>query len=153
MASPSASATLQQMESEGYRQVGPYGGTGGAAFSDDLTTVAQLIAVTVKSGGRVDAIQATWRTTDGKQVTGPWHGGEGGNNPRTFVLQEGEFITKVTINSGAKVDRVQFWTNKGAYFDGGGSGGGGDPHDVSGSVYGFFGRSGAAVDALGFFVK
>jgi Jacalin-like lectin domain len=152
MTRPSPLPSAMQMEAEGYRPVGPYGGPGGNPFSDNLTTITQLIAVTVRSGDFLDAIQATWRTTDGNQVTGPWHGGEG-TNARTFVLEDGEFINKVRLNSGSKVDKMILFTNKGHRFDCGGTSGGGALHEIDGNVYGFFGRSGKGIDSVGFFVK
>ncbi len=127
------------------------GGGGGSPFSDDLTEACALVGVNIRHGGRVDAIQGIYSTPSGVNVPGPRYGGSGGTLD-SFTLVAGEFITRVDGRSGNSIDSLQFTTNKGNVFGPYGGGGGNVFSALTGlQVMGFFGRSGAELDAVGFF--
>lgn len=144
------SAANQEALMCGYVRSQEFGGSGGNPFADNLTEVSQLVRVNIRSGAGVDAIQAVWSTYSGTQVTGPVHGG-GGGNPASFNLGPGEFIVRVDGRAGKSIDQLKFTTNLGNTH-GPYGGGGGNPFSIPNlHIGGFFGRSGARVDAIGFF--
>ena len=65
-------------EGAGWLKSPAYGGHGGDAFSDDLTLVKRLLGFVIRSGNRVDSIQAIYMGNDDKSFSGPQHGGNGG---------------------------------------------------------------------------
>ena len=126
-----------------------YGGTGGAAFSDDLTEVEQITKVSVWHGDYVDAIQTTWVLASGQQGTSSRHGGSGGKES-SFTLNPDEYITRIEGHAGSYIDQITFYTNQGRKF-GPYGGPGGKPFEIEGCVQGFFGSSGSYLDAVGAF--
>lgn len=126
------------------------GGNGGREFADDLTETCQLVQVKIRSGNRVDSIQGFWSTPSGSQVSGAVHGG-GGGSLKSFTLEPGEFITRIDGRAGSRVDQLEFHTNKGRVHGPFGKSGG-QPFTITNvQVGGFFGRSGNALDSIGFF--
>jgi hypothetical protein len=134
----------------GYVKTQRYGGSGGGAFSDDLTEACQLVQVTVRHGTRVDSIESVWSTPSGATFTGARHGG-GGGSPSTFTLEKEEYITRIDGRSGSSVDQLTFTTNKGNKFGPYGKDGGSPFSIADVRVFGFFGSSGSSLDAIGFF--
>jgi Jacalin-like lectin domain len=132
------------------------GGTGGQEFSDDaLPDSSKVIQVKIRSGELLDAIQIVHETNNGIRHPMPLHGGNGGEQ-QDFLLDEDEFITGVTGRFGNGVDSIQFITNKQRSSVFGGSGGSATytyeaPQGTE--VVGFFGRSGATIDALGIVLR
>jgi hypothetical protein len=128
-----------------------HGGNGGDAFSDDLTQTCRLAEVNIRHGSEVDAIQGVYTTPSGATITGLMHGGDGGELSN-FKLEDGEYITRVEGHSGARTDKLQFFTNRGRSFGPYGGGGGSSVWVVEGiEVHGFLGRSGSKLDAIAFF--
>jgi len=134
-----------------YIKTKQYGGNGGSEFSDDLTAVKQILAVSIRHGSRVDSIMSVWSTTTGGQEQSEHHGGTGGSES-IFVLEPGEFINKVIVRHGSEVDSLEFHTSNGKSFGPYGGTGGGST-EVDGKVGGFFGRCGSRLDAIGFFIS
>ncbi|MGZ5075580.1 MAG: jacalin-like lectin [Methylobacter sp.] len=127
-----------------------YGGSGGSAFSDDLTQASQLVQLSIWSGQYVDAIQATWSKPGGGTFTGAKHGG-GGGGLNVITFKSGEYITRVDGRAGQFTDQLTFTTNLGNKY-GPYGGGGGSPYSISNlKVGGFLGRSGSYLDAFGVF--
>ena len=134
----------------GFARTQSYGGSGGGGFSDNLTETCRLVGVNLRSGSRIDGIQAVWSTPSGGEITGTWHGGAGGS-PHEFRLAADEYITRIDGRSGTKTDQLKFTTNKGTVY-GPFGGSGGTAFAISEvKVGGFFGRSGSELDDIGFF--
>ena len=133
-----------------YTPSNQYGGTGGGAFSDDLTETTKLTKINIWSGAMIDAIQATWMKPGGAVFTGTKHGGNGGGLS-TINLKNDEYITRIDGRADGHVNQLTFTTNLGnKYGPYGGSGG--KEFTLSGlNVGGFLGRSGAFIDALAVF--
>jgi hypothetical protein len=134
-----------------------FGGTGGSAF-DDITSADAIVvgikSITVRSGSKVDAIQATYTLSDGSTFNGSTHGGSGGT-AHVINLADDETIISVQGRSGSRIDQLMFTTRNTSgvikvYGPYGGTGG--SPFVVNGVVGGFFGRSGSGLDALGFYL-
>ncbi|WP_211441402.1 jacalin-like lectin [Collimonas humicola] len=136
----------------GFTRTEQHGGSGGGAFSTDLTETCQLVGINIRHGSGVDAIQAVWSTPSGSRTTGAWYGGDGGELS-SINLAANEYITRVEGRSGSGVDQLKFITSTGAAY-GPFGGGGGDPFLLTNlqDVRGLFGRSGSGLDAIGFFV-
>ena len=133
-----------------YSRSPSYGGTGGNAFSDNLTETTQLIGINISAGGVVDSIQGVFSTTAGSSVTGPKYGG-GGGTPQVIKLDQGDVIVRVEGRYGDSLDQVEFFTANGAHY-GPYGGDGGKPFTISGvKVGGFFGRAGDQIDQFGIF--
>ena len=110
------------------------GGTGGDAF-----VPATVKSLALSTGSKVDQI-----TIDGVS-----HGGSGGSASPVLNLSEGEYINRIEIRSGSKIDFLEFTTNKGHSIEGGGSGG--DATALSNiRLLTISGRSGDMVDQLSF---
>lgn len=131
----------------------PVGGDGGSAF-DDLASSGYLLGkikqIKVRAGSRIDRIETTYAGIQGAPVTYA-HGGDGGSEYQPFVLNDDEYITKISGRSGSRLDQIKFTLNSGRESISYG-GGGGSPFSlkVDGSVLkAFYGRSGSELDALG----
>ena len=135
-----------------------FGGTGGNAFVDPIaTTVPPIINVTrlrIRHGNQVDSIQADYELLGGGSITGPNHGGTGGQ-PTDVRFSQGEVIVEMSGKTNhTLVDQLTFTTKKsdgstGTYGPYGRTGR--TSFGVEGRIVGFFGRSGNLVDALGVF--
>ena len=150
-ANPQATADEEAViQATPYKQSSVYGGSGGEAFTDDLTQICRLAQVVVRHGSRIDAITSVWQLPDGTLVTGKRHGGTGGTES-SFTLEKDESINRIELRSGSEVDALTFFTDTGnKYGPFGGSGG--DANTIAGGpINGFFGQSGARLDAIGAF--
>ncbi|MDP1772167.1 MAG: jacalin-like lectin [Methylobacter sp.] len=127
-----------------------YGGTGGSAFSDDLTQAVQITQINIWSGSEVDAIQAVWSKQGGGTLTGTKHGGDGGSLS-TIKLASGEYIVRVDGRSGSRTDQLTFTSNLGNKFGPYGGNGGSAFSLPNLKVGGFLGRSGSRLDAFAVF--
>ena len=131
-----------------YRRSPQFGGPGGGEFCDCLAETCRLAEVRVRSGSRVDAIQAVWEFSNGTTVAGTRHGG-GGGTEHSFRVEKGNPIERIELRSGATIDSLTFYTRDGKKH-GPYGGHGGHPHEIAaGPVNGFFGRSGSLLDAFG----
>jgi hypothetical protein len=135
---------------------GPFGGGGGGAFQDPgpIPELTSITGITVRSGSFVDSIATTYRMADGSSQTFS-HGG-GGGTAHDIVFNPGEQIIAVVGRSGDYLDNIAFLTEdrQGVRRTHGPFGGqGGSPFIVNARVNGFFGRSGAYIDQLGFFTS
>jgi hypothetical protein len=129
-----------------------FGGPGGESFSDFQPPAdASVVEVRIRSGEMIDSVQMVYGLRNGRTVTGPRHGGPGGNL-NSFRLDRDEYIVGLSGRHGKYLDSLRFITNKRTSPTYGGDGGDGD-YDVevpSGSqAVGFTGRTGQYVDAIG----
>lgn len=133
-----------------YKPTQQYGGTGGNAFSDDLTQSCRIGTVKIRSGTYVDAIEVVYVKPGGATYSGGQHGGNGGT-AHSFNLAANESIVRVDGRSGKYVDQLKFTTNLGNVY-GPYGGGGGNAFALPGlQVGGILGRSGTYLDNIGFF--
>jgi hypothetical protein len=138
-------------EQTGWLRSPTHGGDGGDAFSDDLTEVARLFGFVIRSGDKVDSIQAIYQREDGSSFSGPQHGGNGGTQD-SFAFSEGEVVIEVSGRAGSELDQISITTNRRTYGPFGGNGGVAWVFECS-EAGGIFGRAGAKVDQIGFFYK
>ena len=133
-----------------YAASATYGGSGGNAFTDDLTQSCRVKQVNIQAGDYIDAIQMEYVTPSGNVITGGLHGGSGGN-PVSFELAPNEQIIAVSGSAGDFVDSLTFTTNLGKTW-GPYGGSGGTPFSIKGlNVAGICGSSGDFLDAIAFY--
>ncbi len=133
------------------------GGCGGAEFQDSIPANTKEVAgVIVRSGAYVDSLQMAVRLTTGNIKLLNKHGGNGGAQS-VFRLNNGEYITSMWGRYGSYVDSIQFGTSTGRSSPKyGGNGGCGNFYYSAPAGYeiaGFYGRSGAYIDAIGVVLK
>jgi hypothetical protein len=89
------------------------GGDGGKVWDDStlLDVTKRISSIEVRSGNEVDGIRVNYEGVAQGQI----HGGDGGTS-HTFDLGPDENIIRIEGRSGSRVDRLQFFTNKGNYF-------------------------------------
>lgn len=128
------------------------GGGGGSPFTfEHVSTTMNAVKFLVRHGAGIDNLQIL--LSDGvKNVFTTAQGGQGGSLTE-WAVPSGQFIEQVEYRSGDRVDSLTFITNKGVkspYF----GGGGGSYHLVTFPadyrIIGFYGRSGARLDEVGF---
>ncbi len=128
------------------------GGGGGRPFADgNIPPGARITAVVVRSGDTIDAVQAIYALSDGRNLAGQQHGHSGGNS-HTFRLNRDEYIIGLAGRFGDTVDSMRIVTNKRTSQVFGGGGGDKDFRiDVprGNQAVGFTGRAGDTVDAIG----
>ncbi len=56
-------------------------------------------------------------------INGTKHGGGGGDPLGELTLAEGEYINRIEVRYGNRIDRLEVWTNKSRHIGGGGDGG------------------------------
>ena len=106
----------------------------------------------IRSGHGLDAIQLTYRYSNGNHYTSGYHGGTGGGAHHiTINVSRGERVIGIFGRSGFEVDNLGFITNWGRVFGPYGGCGGGQFTVNSCKVKGIHGRSGMRIDSLGFF--
>ncbi|MEO4006421.1 MULTISPECIES: hypothetical protein [unclassified Flavobacterium] len=108
------------------------GGTGGSEFASDY-----IRSIGIYSGTEVDSIT----------INGSKHGGGGGRDGGTLILGSDEYINRIAVRSGARIDRLVLSTNKGRTIGGGGNGGS-ETILENIRVVAIGGKSGARVDQL-----
>ena len=135
------------------RSAGPYGsGIGGAFVELPDNCNAVVSNIFIRSGSRVDALQLTYRHSNGNYYTSGYHGGTGGSVFRiTINVSRGERVIGFFGRSGADIDNLGFITNWGRIFGPYGGCGGGPFTVNSCNVKGIHGRSGRLLHSIGFF--
>ena len=143
---------LQQIQQGCHFSAGPYGGSDGNAFNELPNNCgASVSQILIRSGSVIDAIQLTYRYSDGTYHTGGYYGGTGGGSYTDKVdLTGGEEIIGILGRSAVLVDQLGFVTNKGRIFGPYGETGGSDFKVQSCIIRGIFGRSAALLDSIGF---
>jgi len=130
----------------GVGEVGPFGGDGGEYF-DDGQGGEDNFTIDIRSGAALDSIKFGGY--------GSKRGGDGGN-PYSFSVGSGEYITGVSLRTGAWIDGIQFTTSNGRRSDWCG-GQGGNPCNITLpdglAIVGIKGRSGSLVNQLAFRIK
>ena len=127
-----------------------HGGRGVQPFDTDITD-DRVVAVTVWSGDEIDALQITYRRSNGTQYLGPKIGGPGGT-AYTFEIHDDEDLIGFRGRAGARVDALVLVTTKRDSGRFGGYGGTVFSNDLipEGTRFvGFHGRAGRKIDALG----
>lgn len=133
--------------------MGPYGGGGGGAFVELVDNCNAVVRkIYIRSGSLIDAIQFTYRYSDGNEYVQGYRGGNtGGAHTITIDVDRGEKIVGVFGRTGSLVDQLGFVTNWGR-IHGPYGGCGGAPFTVSScNIRGIHGRSGGKLDSIGFF--
>uniref|UniRef100_A0A0D3ENL3 Jacalin-type lectin domain-containing protein n=2 Tax=Oryza barthii TaxID=65489 RepID=A0A0D3ENL3_9ORYZ len=139
-------------------KIGQWGGNGGSA-QDINVPPCKLASVTIRSGQAIDAITFSYVGMDGlEHVVGPW-GGLGGS-PTTFKIGPTERVKEFSGTHGPFgtladiVTYLKIVTDATTYELGDKSG---TPFNVplqgNATVVGFFGRSGALLDAVGVYIR
>lgn len=129
-----------------------YGGSKGAEFSDKFSKTTKISKILVRHGDFIDAIQLTWAKESGGSLTGKLHGGSGGS-ATNIELADDEYILRIEGYASYYVTQLTFFTNQGNIY-GPFGGGGGSPFVLSDAVlFGFYGRYGLYLDAIGFYTK
>ena len=140
-----------------------YGGTGGTAFADPCRLVAaikELKVCTVPNGDVVESIRARYKYTDGSIAWTTVRGGTTCSHGHHITLQPGEKISAVFGRANNLVRMLTFLTSTSSEFNQPyrrvfgpyGSTADGEMFAVNSDVVAFFGRSGSALDSLGFFI-
>ena len=137
---------------------GPWGGDGGNAFSAPLTLATgeawkKIYAIKVRHGKIIDAIQLYWVNDSGVYTNSPHYGGDTGTESWMF-LASNEYITKLTVRAGNKVDKLVFTTNLNKTYTFGGDGGDATTLNFGTSglqMHGIYGRSGGKIDRIGIY--
>ncbi|UUC46925.1 jacalin-like lectin [Flavobacterium cerinum] len=130
-----ATKSLYIMELEVVSQgmvIKTFGGTGGSEFAADY-----IQSIGLYCGKEVDSIT----------INGNKHGGGGGGDAGALILSSDEYISKVVIRSGERIDKLMLTTNKGRTIGGGGGGGSETTLDNI-RVVAIGGKSGTRVDQL-----
>lgn len=133
------------------------GGCGGREFQDTIPANArEAVGVIVRHGAYIDSLQMGIEKTDGTIVLLPQHGGNGGRQD-IFFLATGEYITEIWGKYGSFVDSIQFRTSTGRTSPRYGGTGGCANYRYNAppgyEIAGFYGRSGAYIDAIGVVLK
>jgi len=136
-----------------YEMGDQYGGTGGEEFSDNLTEIARVKEVRIRSGAYINSIQLIWEVPDGSTVQGERHGGPGGNF-HFFLLATDEFITRIDVGAGtgaSPVDCLTFYSSRGTKYGPYGNVRGPQNRISGGPINGFHGRAGDLLYRIGAF--
>lgn len=108
-----------QLQSSGcHFSAGTYGGGGGAVFNELPNNCGATIKrMTIRDGSRIDAIQITYRLSNGQDYTGGHHGGNGGRLHTIDInVDEGERVIGVFGKYGREIDQLGFVTSWGRTF-------------------------------------
>jgi hypothetical protein len=133
--------------------VGPFGGSGGGAFNVNPPSGTKIHAIAMRTGSLVDKLIIYYISPGGTIYTGMSQGGNGGAYYLHFFSSD-EYIKRIAGRSGRYLDRLTIYTNK-KTFSHGGSGGSAFNVSIPPSgfqILGFFGRSGALIDRIGFHI-
>ncbi|MEO6901513.1 MAG: jacalin-like lectin [Bacteroidia bacterium] len=128
--------------------LGPWGGTGGSAFSIYPTAnTDKIYAIAMRSGVYVDALTIWYKRTNGT-IYSYNKGGTGG----AFYIQyfaSNEYIRYMGGKSGIFIDRLSIYTNLKSFSYGGDGGGSFFVSAGNNQILGFFGHSGIYIDQIG----
>lgn len=116
------------------QKIGGWGGQKGDAFDDLLQlnpmfkTVVGIRSINISSADQINAIQVTYKVSDGSLHVGSTHG-KNSKPPVTISLASGEYVVKISgSTNGDFVDQLTIVTK--------------GPPDYKHTVYGPFGRAG-----------
>jgi hypothetical protein len=134
---------------------GPNGGDGGHPFDEVAPPGFEIAGLFIRGDPKrfLVSIQALYRHQQTGDLTlGDRHGGPGETIP--IALRGGEYFTEISGRTGQFVDSLALETNQGGRFGRfGGLGGSTDyenpPTHTGLEIFGFFGRSGTLIDAIG----
>ncbi len=113
----------------------------------------KILAIKVKHGAVIDAIQVYWVDSNNIYTNSAHFGGNGGAESWMF-LANNEYITSLQVSSGGKVDKLVFTTNLNKVYVFGGSGGDWTSVDFGNiglQMHGIYGKSGKKVDQIGIY--
>lgn len=133
--------------------IGPWGGSGGSAFSIVPSSDYRIYAIGIRSGGYVDRLIIWYQNVHTNVILASREVGGTGGSLYIQYFSSSEYIYALGGRSGGYVDRLTFYTNYKSFSYGGN---GGSPFYVSvGSgfqILGFWGKSGGYLDQIGFYV-
>ena len=129
-----------------------YGGNDGDVFEwENSQSNYEVRKIKVRAGSLID--QLTLILGNGtNEISSPTYGGNGGVLYE-WSVPDGEYINKITIRSGSKINALKFHTNKGTVSPQYGKNGGTEStieFQAGYRLIGFFGRSNNLVRKLGF---
>lgn len=101
-----------------------FGGQGGDEFKP-----RGIHSLAMRFGSAVDALI----------INGDQFGEDGGELSSTITLEQDEYLSKIVLRAGSRIDYLRFETNKGNMIEGGGDGG--YPDEVEGVILTLGGRS------------
>jgi hypothetical protein len=135
---------------------GPAGGTGGNNFDDSriLGPHNRISKIKIRSGDWIDSIQTAWTDWKVIEIWGIQHGGTGGTES-IFSLAPDEYVIGIEGKYHVYINSLQIITNKRKSPLYGGTEGiqfysfNGGVRDTKLEVRGFFGSSGAFLNAIG----
>ncbi|XP_072955904.1 protein GOS9-like [Typha angustifolia] len=140
----------------GVVKVGKWGGDGGGPF--DMGAATRLANIRIRHGAAIDAIQIMYEV-DGKMKWSTQFGGNGGALTE-ISLKDGELLTSISGHYGSfgnitVIRSLSFSTNLNTTY-----GPYGEQQGTTfsiplqeGKIVGFFGRSGALLDAIGVYLR
>jgi hypothetical protein len=89
-----------------------FGGSQGDAFSDErVPRGARISEIRIRSGDKVNSIQAIYKQLDGRVLEGPVHGGDDGSLD-VFALDPDEYLIGLFGRSGECINSISIRTNK-----------------------------------------
>ena len=143
-----------------YQSTKIYGGKGGSEGSFTLPNPnSRITRVNIRHGSLIDALEITYaqriynRRISPVSIRTVRFGGKGGKLS-SFVLQGGEYITRIKGRSDRYVNQLTFYTNKNRKFGPyGGNGGKAFEVKTPGGLKGIKVRFGSLIDAIGFYFR
>lgn len=145
-------STVSKTTASYLTSVGPWGGSGGGAYSIyPKASTDKIYAIGVRAGSYVDGLLVWYIRTNGTLYSYSV-GGTGG----AFYFQPfsaTERITAIAGRSGSYVDRLTVYTNQKSFSYGGNGGSPFYAGTAAGTqILGFYGGSGAYVDRIGAYI-
>ena len=148
--------TSQIQASISYEVSEAFGGNGGQRFvlpkgmaQPYLSQINSIKKISLKVSHRIEKIQVTWSTRNGRGLTQST--GEDGGRWRNILLAKGEYITKVTGRTGKFLNQITIYTSYGNQYGPFGSNAG-KPFRIivprAHKVIGFTGNSGQCIDKI-----
>lgn len=138
-------------ESEVFRGYFSQGTNWDDRIPDHSPAIVGIHRIRIRHGDHVDAIQVTYRLSDGSTYTAPMHGGTGGRLS-SFTLAGDESIIRIEGKARIFVDQVTFVTRNSTMYERRYGPYGQIAQNVfsfDGYVMGFFGRAGHLLDGIG----
>lgn len=100
-------------------QVAVVGGHSSGTYFNDVPDNCQglIKSVKIRSGSRIDAIQLTYKLSNGQDHTGGYHGGTGGRQYTFNVNVDGgeRIVGVIGRHDSNYINKLAFYTNKGRF--------------------------------------
>lgn len=131
---------------------GPFGGTGGKGFAIIPPSGSRIYAIGVRAGAKIDKLLIWYKRSNGSVYLGGSPGGNGGNY-YVHLFASDEHLKAINGMSSNVINQLGFVTNKKSFTYGAHVGEGfyaSVPPNYQ--LLGFWGKAGALLDQLGFYV-